>query len=140
MKAALPLLLAAGPAMAGHDWQDRDPARGGALYAEHCAACHGGALEGQPDWQVPGPDGLLPAPPHDGSGHTWHHPTPMLLAYIRDGGAETLARMGVTGVPSAMPGFGDILSEPEILDILAHIRRSWPEPLRGHQDSISHAE
>ncbi len=63
----------------------------------------------------------------------------MLLAYVRDGGAETLAAMGVTGVPSGMPGFRGTLAETDILDILAHIRRSWPPELQRHQDSISHA-
>ena len=38
---------------------------GKTVYATHCAACHGAQLEGQPDWRHAGPDGRLPAPPHD---------------------------------------------------------------------------
>src|SRR5262245_54008972 len=49
-------------------------ARGEAVYAAQCARCHGANLEGQPNWRVPLPNGRLPAPPHDASGHTWHHP------------------------------------------------------------------
>lgn len=30
-------------------------ARGGKLYAQHCAACHGAKLEGQPNWRQPLP-------------------------------------------------------------------------------------
>jgi mono/diheme cytochrome c family protein len=43
---------------------------GKALYAQHCASCHGANLEGQPDWQARKADGKMPAPPHDDSGHT----------------------------------------------------------------------
>ena len=47
-----------------------DLSQGATLYAENCAACHGAELEGQPDWRSPGPDGILPALPHDNTGHT----------------------------------------------------------------------
>src|SRR5688500_20019378 len=48
-------------------------AQGHALYGAHCAKCHGKNLEGQPNWRTPLPSGRLPAPPHDKTGHTWHH-------------------------------------------------------------------
>jgi mono/diheme cytochrome c family protein len=63
-----------------------DIAQGKALYAESCASCHGANLEGQPDWRTPGPDGRLPAPPHDETGHTWHHPDRVLFQYTKLGG------------------------------------------------------
>ena len=47
---------------------------GRAIYAENCASCHGVALEGQANWQQRDADGYLPAPPHDQTRHTWHHP------------------------------------------------------------------
>ena len=43
------------------------------VYMENCASCHGVALEGQANWRQRDPDGYLPAPPHDETGHTWHH-------------------------------------------------------------------
>ena len=46
-------------------------ALGKRIYAEHCASCHGANLEGQPNWRIRKPDGRMPAPPHDSSGHTW---------------------------------------------------------------------
>ena len=49
-------------------------ASGEVVYRAHCASCHGANLEGQPDWRNRLPSGRLPAPPHDASGHTWHHP------------------------------------------------------------------
>ena len=43
------------------------------VYGEYCASCHGANLEGQPDWKRRLENGRMPAPPHDESGHTWHH-------------------------------------------------------------------
>lgn len=110
-----------------------DLGRGARLYAEHCAACHGADLEGQPDWQSPGPDGILPAPPHDASGHTWHHDDRMLFDYTRLGGKEFAARRGIAGFRSGMPGFGDRLDDGQIRDILAFIESRWPAEIRELQ-------
>ena len=52
------------------------------LYAQHCASCHGDRLQGQPDWKSPLPSGRMPAPPHDASGHTWHHPDGVLFRIL----------------------------------------------------------
>ena len=112
---------------------------GSALYAEHCATCHGADLEGQPNWRVPNPDGTLPAPPHDDSGHTWHHPDDMLRDYTRMGGQETLRQMGVTGFTSAMPGFGDVLDDTQIESILSFIKSRWSLRSREHQRKITEA-
>ena len=102
-----------------------DVAQGEAVYAAQCASCHGADLEGQPNWQTPGPDGVLPAPPHDDSGHTWHHPDSMLFDYTKFGGEEAAARMGLEGVVSGMPGFGDVLSDQDIWNVLAFIKSHW---------------
>ncbi|WP_170336121.1 c-type cytochrome [Ruegeria arenilitoris] len=113
--------------VAGHELDDRDLTNGQALYAEQCASCHGANLEGQPDWQTPDENGVLPAPPHDESGHTWHHDNQLLFEYTRLGGEAALAVRGVDGFASGMPGFGDILTDDDIWDILAYIRSTWPE-------------
>jgi hypothetical protein len=65
------------------------------LYDASCASCNGDNLEGQPDWRNPEPDGPYPAPPHNASGHTWHHFDCDLVAYISLGGEEALVQMGV---------------------------------------------
>jgi mono/diheme cytochrome c family protein len=62
-------------------------ARGEAVYVAHCASCHGKNLEGQPGWNAQDKDGFLPAPPHDESGHTWHHPDTLLFRIIAGGQA-----------------------------------------------------
>src|SRR3546814_8986604 len=61
------------PANPGHVMQ------GKAIYAYACAACHGAKLQGQPRWRERLANGRLPAPPHDDTGHTWHHPDAVLF-------------------------------------------------------------
>jgi hypothetical protein len=54
-----------------------------ALYAQYCASCHGVNLEDQPEWRERKPDGKMPAPPHDATGHTWHHPDNILFGITK---------------------------------------------------------
>jgi mono/diheme cytochrome c family protein len=82
----------------------------------------------------------MPAPPHDRTGHTWHHGDAFLFYYTKLGGQVTLERIGVTGVPSAMPAFADTLSDRQILDILSFIKSSWPERERQVQMQRTKAE
>jgi len=106
-----------------------DPVAGLDLYQQSCAACHGANLQGQPNWQYPDQDGLLPAPPHNRTGHTWHHSDQLLFSYTKFGGKETMARQGVD-FNSAMPGFGDQLNDQQIWDILAYIKSTWPDRVK----------
>ena len=55
------------------------------VYIEQCASCHGVNLEGQVGWQDTMVDGMRLAPPHDKSGHTWHHPDEMLFNLTKYG-------------------------------------------------------
>lgn len=127
------LLLLATAANAAHELDGRDIDQGRELYAEYCASCHGIELEGQPDWRSRDENGVLPAPPHDETGHTWHHDNRLLFAYVYLGGAETLARQGMTGFKSGMPAFGETLSEDDIWAILAFIRSTWPKRVQDIQ-------
>ena len=117
-----------------------DLARGAALYAEHCASCHGAELEGAPDWRRRGADGLYPAPPHDETGHTWHHGDQLLFDYTKLGGEALLALSGITNFESGMPGFAELLTDDQIRDILAFIKSTWPEQLRRHQEEMTRHE
>jgi mono/diheme cytochrome c family protein len=126
-------------AMTGPQAFAADLTLGRALYAEHCAACHGAQLEGAPDWQQRGPDGRFPAPPHDETGHTWHHGDGMLFDYVRRGGQAVLDDLDVA-LPSGMPGFGDVLGDTEIEAILAFIRSTWPKEIREFQSARTAAE
>jgi mono/diheme cytochrome c family protein len=108
-------------------------AAGRTVYDAHCAACHGAQLEGQPDWQRRLPDGRLPAPPHDDSGHTWHHPFEVLFAITRNGLVPPFAPQGYR---SDMPAFGDRLSDDEIWNSLAYIRSRWSGRVRAAHDEL----
>lgn len=102
------------------------------VYQAKCASCHGTALEGQPDWKRRLPNGRMPAPPHDASGHTWHHSDNDLFA-ITKGGVESV----LPGYESDMPAFGDALSDEEIRAVLAYIKSTWPEKSRKFQAAVS---
>ena len=134
MKLLIPIFLSfASAAAADHNWEHRDIVAGQSLYANNCASCHGANLEGQPNWQSAGADGVLPAPPHDRTGHTWHHDDELLFEYTKLGGAAALEVRGVTGFNSGMPAFNETLTDDEIWDILAYIRSTWPEREREAQ-------
>ena len=117
-----------------------DVKAGTVLYAENCASCHGDNLEGEPNWQISKDDGTLPAPPHDQTGHTWHHGDALLFDYTKQGGQAAMAARGVTSFTSGMPGFGDTLSDQEIWDILAFIKSTWPDRIRQMQETRSRGE
>lgn len=131
--------IATGKAQTSTPGQPFDLAEGDRLYQDYCAACHGANLEGQPDWRSVGPDGILPAPPHDETGHTWHHSDSVLFDYTKLGGKAALARQGVD-FTSSMPGFGDQLTDPQIRNILAFIKSTWPDRQREVQAARSDAE
>jgi mono/diheme cytochrome c family protein len=106
------------------------PPDGQALYLEYCASCHGANLEGQPDWMERLPSGRLPAPPHDETGHTWHHSDEQLLRIVRHGLAVI-----APGYETDMPAFEGTLSDQEIVAILDYIKQTWPDRERGIQQS-----
>lgn len=129
----LTLLCVCSTAAADHRWDDRNLVAGQSLYSDNCAACHGINLEGQPNWQSPNADGVLPAPPHDGTGHTWHHDDKLLFEYTKFGGAAAFEVRGVSGFNSGMPAFYETLTDDEIWDILAYIRSTWSDRERAVQ-------
>ncbi|MDP3085641.1 MAG: c-type cytochrome, partial [Rubrivivax sp.] len=100
----------------------------------HCAACHGARLEGQPDWQTLGADGLLPAPPHDASGHTWHHDDALLFAIVKHGVAQAA---GLPDHRSAMPAYAGVLADDEIVAVLSWIKAQWPARERAFHDELN---
>lgn len=136
MRWLIPILLSlATTAAADHNWEHRDIVAGQSLYADNCASCHGANLEGQPNWRSPKADGVLPAPPHDGTGHTWHHDDELLFEYTKLGGAAAMEAMGVSGFNSGMSAFGETLTDDEIWNILAYIRSTWSEQEQEAQAS-----
>ncbi|MEQ8658830.1 MAG: cytochrome c [Hyphomicrobiales bacterium] len=97
------------------------------VYQTNCAACHGTNLQGEPNWQTPGADGLMPAPPHDETGHTWHHTTELLFAITKYGIVEAA---NLEGYQSAMPAYEGVLTDGEIEAVLSFTKSHWPEELQ----------
>ncbi len=110
--------------------------RGRVVYAEHCASCHGDNLQGQPDWRIRKADGKLPAPPHDDTGHTWHHADEQLFRITKGGVKPPLAP---EGYESDMPAFAETLSDEEIWAVLSFIKSTWSEQSRAYQERIDQA-
>ena len=100
-------------------------AAGQRIYGTHCGSCHGANLEGQPNWRERLPNGRLPAPPHDASGHTWHHPDAVLFGIVKEGLVP--GKYAPPQYESDMPAFGGILSDEEIRSVLAYIKSTWPK-------------
>lgn len=93
------------------------------VYESHCAACHGMNLEGQPNWRTRRPNGRLPAPPHDATGHTWEHADAILFSVIKNG----MAHHAGPKYQSDMPAFKGKLTDEEIWASITYIKSKWPE-------------
>ncbi|MEM8777155.1 MAG: cytochrome c [Pseudomonadota bacterium] len=106
---------------------------GQGIYADQCAACHGARLEGQPNWRIRGEDGLLPAPPHDATGHTWHHDDETLFTLTKYG----LAGLMENAPPSGMPVYEGVITDDEIIAVLSFIKSTWPDDLRQYHDELN---
>ena len=107
-------------------------ARGKVVYAEQCASCHGANLEGQPNWRERLPNGRLPAPPHDRTGHTWHHSDRQLFEMTKNGTAKLMP-----GYETDMPAYKDVLSDADIWAVLSFIESTWPADIRERQQRIN---
>lgn len=108
-------------------------AQGKGVYQAECAACHGENLEGEANWREQDSEGYLPAPPHDQSGHTWHHPDTQLFAITKFGTAAVVG----SGYQTRMQGFGGILGDDEIVAVLAFIKSTWPQHVINTHNRIN---
>ncbi len=92
---------------------------GAEVFAAHCAECHGDAAQGTvADWRERLLDGSFPPPPLNGSAHAWHHPLPVLLQVINEGGIALGGRM---------PAFGEALAEDDKLAAIAWFQDFWSD-------------
>jgi mono/diheme cytochrome c family protein len=111
-------------------------ALGRSVYEARCASCHGATLQGQPNWRQRDASGRLPAPPHDASGHTWHHPDAVLFAITRQGVAKAA---NLKDYDSAMPAYEGLLTDAEIVAVLSFIKSTWPPNIRRQQEEVNAA-
>lgn len=101
------------------------------VYALHCASCHGANGEGQfPDNPLePDSTGRYGAPPHNPNGHTWHHDDDLLIRYLHEGG------LGDPALFYPMPAFQTVLTDGEIIAVIAYIKSFWtPEQVVRQRD------
>ena len=117
------LALAVGPPAAGagapERWYDQSRiASGEKVYASNCAVCHGARGEATPDWRRREADGSFPPPPLNGTAHTWHHPFGILARQIK---------FGPPGGGGKMPTFQGVLTDEEIIDVIAWFQSLWPD-------------
>ena len=109
---------------------------GKSVYVQNCASCHGTKLEGQKDWMSRLPDGLMPAPPHDETGHTWHHSDKYLFMITKYGIEDIIGQK----YPNNMPAYKGILSDKEIISVLSYIKSTWPNKVKKIHDQINDRE
>lgn len=99
-------------------------AHGGRLFAQNCSPCHGKQAVGENPatplggWTKTGPV----APALNGTGHAWHHPPAYHVRIIREGST-------IKG--SRMQGWGQVLSDYDILAVIAYFQYLWPEQIRA---------
>ena len=119
--------------------RDNDPAiaLGANVYEANCASCHGADLEGQANWRSPGEDGRLLAPPHDETGHTWHHDSDTLFQLTKYG---VSALINDPDYASNMPIYDGVLSDEEIIAVISYIKSTWPEEIRARHTEMENRQ
>jgi mono/diheme cytochrome c family protein len=133
--AACALLAACAPAPASITVQavtltDADLIQGHILYTAWCAGCHGDKGEGQFPGAPLDPSPItnrIGAPPHDTTGHSWHHSDDLLVRYVIEGGFTDPAAF------YPMPAFGWRLSVPDAQRIVGYIKTLWTDEQRMMQ-------
>jgi mono/diheme cytochrome c family protein len=103
------------------------------IYSKNCASCHGADLEGQENWQKRDDEGYLPAPPHDETGHTWHHPDEYLFLMTKYGIEKIIGKKYLNN----MPAYKDILTDKEIIAVLSFIKSKWPNQIQEIHNNIN---
>ncbi|CAC9462273.1 hypothetical protein BSPLISOX_2417 [uncultured Gammaproteobacteria bacterium] len=99
---------------------------GKATFDKNCVSCHGKDARGTTvDWKRTLPNGKYPAPPLNGTAHTWHHSPKLLLNTINNGGAK---------LGGWMPAFKDKLTDTEKQAILDYLHSLWPKVIQQKYD------
>ena len=107
-------------------------AKGKIAYENNCVSCHQVNLSGTENWKELDEDGHRKAPPLNGTGHTWHHDDKTLHSIIKYG----LAKL-VSNYQGKMAGFGDVLNDDEIDNVLAYIKSYWPKEKYQYQIDLN---
>lgn len=100
------------------------------LFDAHCASCHGTGATGAEDWQKRAANGLMRAPPLNGTAHAWHHPLVDLYGQIMRGSPAGVGDM---------PAFQGSLSQGEALATIAYFQSLWPDEIYDAWDRMDKA-
>ncbi len=117
------------PAVARADESKPSPGNGQALFAHHCAGCHGRSGKGLAgDWRqpLPGPGLKYPPPPLDHRAHAWHHADGQLQEIILEGGSD-----------GRMPAFREKLTLAESRALVRFLHGLWQPEQRDWQRRAS---
>lgn len=109
-------------------------ALGEEVYKANCASCHGANLEGEPNWRRSNPDLTMPAPPHDQTGHTWHHDDETLFKLTKFGVASFVKNKSYK---SNMPAYENVLEDGEVIAVLSYIKSRWPADVQQRHDQLN---
>lgn len=90
------------------------------IYNTHCIECHQPDARGNAKWNYKNDEGYYPAPPLNGTAHTWHHSISSLKRTIRVGGKP---------VGGTMPGFNATLSDQQIDDVISYFQSLWRDEI-----------
>ena len=103
-------------------------ALGESVFNKNCVSCHGSKGVGlAKNWKVKDENGNYPAPPLNGTAHTWHHSPSDLLYTINKGGGD----MG-----GQMPAFEGRLNEDEKQALIDYIYSLWPSEIQTKYDKM----
>lgn len=109
------------------DAQTQEIALGKRVFDVNCSNCHGKSGVGlTKNWKQSLPNGKYPAPPLNGSAHSWHHSPKLLLNTINQGGAK---------LGGWMPAFGDKLTSKEKQALLDYLHSLWPKNIQQKYDA-----
>jgi len=108
------------PATAVRQFDPASVARGAALFAEHCAQCHGPQAQGHPDWQSAGSQEFAAAPPLNGTGNDVKRTRAEMAATIRNGVRRKADKADI------MPAWKGRLTDRDIDDVINWAQSLWP--------------
>ena len=105
-----------------NDSKTQDISKGMQVFESNCIMCHGKEARGiVKNWKKIGSDGKYPAPPLNGSAHTWHHSPAQLITTINNGSIK---------IGGSMPSFEKVLTDSEKQALLGYIFSLWPEEIK----------
>jgi mono/diheme cytochrome c family protein len=101
-------------------------------YNTYCGHCHGYNGEGQIGdiLQTARQQGMRPVPPHNADGNTWRYAEQLLVRVIKEGLPNPLDQF-------PMPPFAEVLTDEQIVGILAYIKLWWTDDQRAFHQQVT---